>query len=231
MEKFSAIVLAAGSGSRMGLDVKKQYLNLLGKPLVYYALDTFEKSGVSEIVLVTSPGDEAYVKEEIVDAFGFLKVSAIVPGGKERYDSVYEGLKACSGDYVLIHDGARAFITEDVIKRAMEDVVKSKANVAAVPVKDTIKLSDADGFVADTIDRSRAWSVQTPQSFSLPLVKEAYEKALSGDTTGITDDAMIVEKMTDCKVKFIEGSYDNIKVTTVEDIALGEIILKKQNRC
>ncbi len=231
MKTFSAIVLAAGSGSRMGLDVKKQYLNLLGKPLIYYSLSTFEKSKVDEVVLVVSPGDETYVKEEIVDAYGFSKVAAIVPGGKERYNSVYEGLKACHGDYVLIHDGARAFVTEDIIARAMEDVVNSLANVVAVPVKDTIKLSDADGYVEGTVDRSRAWSVQTPQSFSLPLVKQAYEKALSNDTSGITDDAMIVEKMTSQKVKFIEGSYDNIKVTTIEDIALGEIILKKQNRC
>lgn len=231
METFSAIVLAAGSGSRMGLDVKKQYLNLLGKPLIYYTLDTFEKSGVDEVVLVVSPGDEEYVKKEIVEAFGFEKVSAIVPGGKERYFSVYEGLKACKGEFVLIHDGARAFVTEDVIARAMKDVVKSLANVVAVPVKDTIKLSDAKGYVEDTIDRSRAWSVQTPQSFSLTLVKQAYEKALAGDTAGITDDAMILEKMTNQKVKFIEGSYDNIKVTTIEDISLGEIILKKQNRC
>ncbi len=231
MENFSAILLAAGSGSRMGLDVKKQYLELFGKPLIYYALDTFEKSKVDEVVLVVSPGDERYVKSEIVDAYGFKKVSAVVPGGKERYHSVYEGLKSCHGDYVLIHDGARAFVTEDIIRRAMEDVVSTKANVAAVPVKDTIKLADEKGFVSDTIDRSRAWSVQTPQSFSLPIVKGAYEKALAGDTTGITDDAMIVERMTDYKVKFIRGSYDNIKVTTVEDIALGEIILKKQNRC
>lgn len=231
MQRFSAIVLAAGSGSRMGLDVKKQYLDLLGKPLIYYALSTFEKSKVDEVVLVVSPGDEAYVKKEIVDAYGFSRVAAIVPGGKERYHSVYEGLKACHGEYVLIHDGARAFVTEEIIDRAMEDVVVSHANVAAVPVKDTIKLSDDAGFVADTIERSRAWSVQTPQSFSLSLVKAAYEKALQQDTSGITDDAMIVEKMTDQKVKLIEGSYDNIKVTTVEDIALGEIILKKQNRC
>jgi len=231
MEKFTAIVLAAGSGSRMGLDVKKQYLMMENKPLVFYALDTFQRSRVDEIILVVSPGDEAYAKEEIVDKYSLTKVSRIVPGGKERYDSVYEGLKAADGDYVLIHDGARAFVTEEIILRAMEDVKVSKANVVAVPVKDTIKLSDKDGYVADTIDRSRAWSIQTPQSFSLSLIKGAYEKALKGDTSGITDDAMIIEKMTDCRVKFVEGSYDNIKVTTVEDIALGEIILKKQKRC
>lgn len=231
MEKFSAIVLAAGSGSRMGLNVKKQYLDLCGKPLMYYALDTFEKSRVDEVVLVVSPGDEDFVREKILEPYGFTKITAIVPGGKERYDSVYEGLKACTGDYVLIHDGARAFVTKEIISHAMDDVVKYNANVVAVPAKDTIKLADAQGFVSDTIDRRYAWNIQTPQCFAYDLVKKAYEDALKGDTTGITDDAMIVEKMTDQKVKFTMGSYDNIKVTTIEDLSLGEIILKKQKRC
>ncbi len=231
MEKFSAIVLAAGSGSRMGLNVKKQYLDLCGKPLMYYALDAFEKSRVDEVVLVVSPGDEDFVREEILEPYGFTKITAIVPGGKERYDSVYEGLKACTGDYVLIHDGARAFVTKEIISQAIDDVVKYNANVVAVPAKDTIKLADAQGFVSDTIDRRYAWNIQTPQCFAYDLVKKAYEDALKGDTTGITDDAMIVEKMTDQKVKFTMGSYDNIKVTTIEDLSLGEIILKKQKRC
>ena len=231
MEKFSAIVLAAGSGSRMGLNVKKQYLDLCGKPLMYYALDAFEKSRVDEVVLVVSPGDEDFVREKILEPYGFTKITAIVPGGKERYDSVYEGLKACTGDYVLIHDGARAFVTKEIIGHAMDDVVKYNANVVAVPAKDTIKLADAQGFVSDTIDRRYAWNIQTPQCFAYDLVKKAYEDALKGDTTGITDDAMIVEKMTDQKVKFTMGSYDNIKVTTIEDLSLGEIILKKQKRC
>ena len=231
MEKFSAIVLAAGSGSRMGLNVKKQYLDLCGKPLMYYALDAFEKSRVDEVVLVVSPGDEDFVRDKILEPYGFTKITAIVPGGKERYDSVYEGLKACTGDYVLIHDGARAFVTKEIIGHAMDDVVKYNANVVAVPAKDTIKLADAQGFVSDTIDRRYAWNIQTPQCFAYDLVKKAYEDALKGDTTGITDDAMIVEKMTDQKVKFTMGSYDNIKVTTIEDLSLGEIILKKQKRC
>ena len=231
MEKYSAVVLAGGSGKRMGLEVKKQYLEISGKPLIYYSLEMFEKSRVDEVILVVTPGDEAFVKEKIVQPGGFTKVKSIVPGGKERYHSVYEGLKSCTGDYVLIHDGARAFLTEDIINRAMEGVRQYRACVVGMPVKDTIKIAGEDGFVSDTPDRNLLWSIQTPQAFEASLVKKAYEKVLAGDTTGITDDAMVVEKMTDTRVKLIEGSYDNIKVTTIEDLAIAENILKKQNRC
>ena len=231
MEKYSAVVLAGGSGKRMGLEVKKQYLEISGKPLIYYSLEMFEKSRVDEVILVVTPGDEAFVKEKIVQPGGFTKVKSIVPGGKERYHSVYEGLKSCTGDYVLIHDGARAFLTEDIINRAMEGVRQYRACVVGMPVKDTIKIAGEDGFVSDTPDRNLLWSIQTPQAFEASLVKKAYEKVLAGDTTGITDDAMVVEKMTDTRVKLIEGSYDNIKVTTIEYLAIAENILKKQNRC
>ena len=230
-DKYSAVVLAAGSGKRMGLDVKKQYMEMFGKPLLFYTLEAFEKSDVDEIIVVTAAEDVSYVKEEIIEHFGFQKVSSITIGGKERYHSVYEGLKKCSGDYVLIHDGARAFVTEEIISRAMEGAKKYKAAVVGMPSKDTVKISDDDGFVLETPDRSNVWVIQTPQAFELQLVKKAYEDILKGDTTGVTDDAMVVEKMTDQKVKFIEGSYDNIKVTTKEDIFIGENILKKQNRC
>lgn len=231
MEKYSAIVLSGGSGKRMGLSVKKQYLEISGKPLIYYSLEAFEKSRVDEIVLVVSPGDEEFVKGEIVEKYGLSKVKKIVPGGAERYNSVYEGLKACSGDYVLIHDGARAFLTNDVIQRAMDGARQYKACVVGMPVKDTIKISDAGGFVAETPNRNRLWMIQTPQAFETALVKKAYEDIFKEDTSGVTDDAMVVEKMTDVKVKLIEGSYDNIKVTTIEDLDVAENILKKQKRC
>lgn len=231
MEKYTAIVLAGGSGKRMGSAVKKQYLEILGKPLIYYSLDAFEKSKVDEIVLVVTPGDESFVQKEIVERYDFQKVTRIVAGGKERYHSVYEGLKVATGDYVLIHDGARAFVTDDIICRGMEGAKEYKACVVGMPVKDTIKVSDEDGFVESTPDRSRVWMIQTPQAFSYTLIKEAYEKVLSSDTTGITDDAMIVEKATKQKVKLILGSYDNIKVTTPEDLDVAENIIKKQNRC
>ena len=231
MEKYTAIVLAGGSGKRMGLSVKKQYIEICNKPLLYYSVHAFEKSDVDEIVLVVTPGDENYVKKEIVEKYGFKKVSAIVPGGKERYNSVYEGLKVTRGDYVLIHDGARAFVTKEIIRRAMDGAKEYGACVVGMPVKDTIKVADDDGYVKDTPERSSLWMVQTPQAFSYPLVKDAYEKVLAKDATGVTDDAMVVELATDQKVKLIEGSYDNIKVTTIDDLDVAENILKKQNHC
>ena len=231
MEKYTAIVLAGGSGKRMGLSVKKQYIEICNKPLLYYSVHAFEESDVDEIVLVVTPGDENYVKKEIVEKYGFKKVSAIVPGGKERYNSVYEGLKVTRGDYVLIHDGARAFVTKEIIRRAMDGAKEYGACVVGMPVKDTIKVADGDGYVKDTPERSSLWMVQTPQAFSYPLVKDAYEKVLAKDATGVTDDAMVVELATDQKVKLIEGSYDNIKVTTIDDLDVAENILKKQNHC
>ncbi len=231
MEKYTAIVLAGGSGKRMGLSVKKQYIEICNKPLLYYSVHAFEKSDVDEIVLVVTPGDETYVKEEIVEKYGFKKVSAIVPGGKERYNSVYEGLKVTQGDYVLIHDGARAFVTKEIIRRAMDGAKEYGACVVGMPVKDTIKVVDDDGCVKDTPERSSLWMVQTPQAFFYPLIKDAYEKVLAKDATGVTDDAMVVELATDQKVKLIEGSYDNIKVTTIDDLDVAENILKKQNHC
>ena len=231
MEKYTAIVLAGGSGKRMGLSVKKQYIEICNKPLLYYSVHAFEKSDVDEIVLVVTPGDENYVKKEIVEKYGFKKVSAIVPGGKERYNSVYEGLKVTRGDYVLIHDGARAFVTKEIIRRAMDGAKEYGACVVGMPVKDTIKVADDDGYVKDTPERSSLWMVQTPQAFFYPLVKDAYEKVLAKDATGVTDDAMVVELATDQKVKLIEGSYDNIKVTTIDDLDVAENILKKQNHC
>lgn len=231
MEKYTAIVLAGGSGKRMGLSVKKQYIEICNKPLLYYSVHAFEKSDVDEIVLVVTPGDENYVKKEIVEKYGFKKVSAIVPGGKERYNSVYEGLKVTRGDYVLIHDGARAFVTKEIIRRAMDGAKEYGACVVGMPVKDTIKVADDDGYVKDTPERSSLWMVQTPQAFFYPLVKDAYEKVLAKDAMGVTDDAMVVELATDQKVKLIEGSYDNIKVTTIDDLDVAENILKKQNHC
>ncbi|MDD6195182.1 MAG: 2-C-methyl-D-erythritol 4-phosphate cytidylyltransferase [Lachnospiraceae bacterium] len=225
MERINAIVLAAGSGKRMGSEVPKQYLPLGGKPVMVYSLEAFDKSAVEGIVLVVAPGEVEYCRREIVEKYHIHKVIAIVEGGAERYDSVYQGLLATECDYVLIHDCARAFLTQDVIARAIESVIAYKACVVGVPVKDTIKIADRDGYVVDTPKRSLVWSVQTPQCFAYDIVLEAYNKLQSADKTGVTDDAMVVERMLHVPVKLIEGNYDNIKVTTPEDLVLGEQIL------
>jgi 2-C-methyl-D-erythritol 4-phosphate cytidylyltransferase len=234
--KTVAIVLAAGTGSRMQADVKKQYMELGGKPLIYYSIKAFEESVIDDIVLVVSRGDVEYVKNEIVAKYGFDKVTAVVEGGLARYHSVRLGLQAAAGDcdYAFIHDGARPFIDREIILRALQAVKEYKACVVGMPAKDTIKIADEKGFCASTPDRNLMWTVQTPQVFSYKMILELYQRLdreegdLMAKGINITDDAMVVEYYTDTKVKLVEGSYDNIKITTPEDIAVAEAIIEKR---
>lgn len=226
MKKYTAIVLAAGAGKRMNTKVHKQYLEVAGKPVLYYTLKAFEESAVSDIVLVTGVGEEDYCQKQIIKKYGFEKVKAIVTGGKERYHSVYQGLLAAEGaDYVLIHDGARPLVDSAIIQRSMDAVLKYQACVVGMPVKDTIKIVNEEQFAKETPDRNKLWQVQTPQTFSYILVKEAYQKMLEQEDAVITDDAMVVERMTSVPVKLIEGSYRNIKITTPEDLLVAEAYL------
>lgn len=219
-QKYTAIVLAAGRGSRMNSDVCKQFMDLDGYPVLYYSLRAFEQSGlIHEIILVTGEDDISYCRAQIVEKYGFHKVSRIVAGGSERYLSVYEGLKAAgTADVVLIHDGARPFVTEDIMRRTIEAARQNGSGVAAMPVKDTIKLADEQQFVTATPPRERLWMIQTPQTFSYPKILAAYEQAIAQGLTNLTDDAMVMEQTTGCRVKLVEGSYRNIKVTTPEDM-------------
>ena len=228
----AAIVLAGGSGSRMKSKVKKQYLLLQEKPVLFYSLSVFQESGfIDEIVLVCGHGEVEQCRTDIVEKYGFTKVTRITEGGKERYHSVYEGLKALEAcDYVLIHDGARPFVDTQMLGRIMRELEQGNACVAAVPVKDTIKLSDKDGFVAQTPPRERLWSVQTPQSFPYALIRGAYDQLAQQEQNldvKITDDAMVAEYFAQAPVKLVEGSYENIKITTPEDLLLAEMILKR----
>ena len=165
-----------------------------------------------------------------MEKYGFQKVRRIVAGGMERYDSVWKGLQAAEhSDYVLIHDGARAFIDQETIERCMQDVIKSRACVAAVPVKDTIKAVDSSLLGVKTPDRSTLWTIQTPQVFEQPLIYEAYRKLALEQETGtalsVTDDTMVAEYYTGIRSHMVMGSYYNIKVTTPEDLILGQAIL------
>lgn len=228
MEKrHVAIVLAAGTGSRMKSDIPKQYLDLKGKPVLYYSLKAFEDSFVSEIILVTGTEWKEYCRTEIVEKFHLEKVRKIVSGGAQRYDSVYRGLCEAEGaDYVYIHDGARPFLAEEILERAREAAEESDAAVAGMPVKDTIKIADEKQFVKETPLRSSVWQIQTPQVFSYDLILEAYRKLFEKkEYEGITDDAMVVEKMMKIPVKLFQASYQNIKITTPEDLILAEILL------
>lgn len=228
-EKHVAIVLAAGRGKRMQSAVQKQYLLLGGKPVLYYSLKTFQECGfIDEIVLVTQREEIGYCQKEIVEKYKLDKVKKVVSGGAERYLSVYEGLKSIDTcDYVYIHDGARPFINEELLLRVCEGVQRYRACVAAMPVKDTIKISGEEPFAKETPDRSRVWMVQTPQVFEFALIKDAYQRLIAQGNTAVTDDAMVLETMSDEKIRLIEGSYRNIKITTPEDLEIAEVFLEK----
>lgn len=222
--KCTAIVLAAGQGRRMGTEVQKQYLEINEKPVLYYSLYTMEHSEIiDEVVLVVGENQEEYCKRNIVDKYRFDKVKSIVQGGAERYYSVWNGLQEVEDGYVFIHDGARPFLTEDIIKRAYETVAVCKACVVGMPVKDTIKIADDAGIVIDTPPRSSMWMIQTPQVFEVVLVKQAYAKFMEQKQIQVTDDAMVVEQMLGHKVKLVEGSYENIKITTPEDLKIASV--------
>lgn len=233
-KKCGAVVLAAGSGRRMGGGTKKQYMLLGDKPIVYYPLKVFQESFIEQIVLVVSAGDVDYCRKEIVERYGFGKVCHIIEGGQERYDSVAAGLRAADCDFVFIHDGARPFPTQEMLERLLRCVEKSGACVAGMPVKDTVKIAGADGCIVSTPDRRFVWQVQTPQVFAYGLIRNAYEclmekkDELAAQGIAVTDDAMVVEHFTGHKVKLVEGSYENIKITTPEDIRIAEALLERK---
>lgn len=231
MGKIIAIVLAAGRGKRMQSEVAKQYLLVRNKPVLYYSLKAFQDSIADEIILVTAENEITYCKEEIVDKYAITKVSQIVAGGKERYHSVYNGLKACKdAEVVLIHDGARPFVDEAIIERNVRMVKEHGACVTGMPVKDTIKISDVEGYVKETPRRDLIWTIQTPQTFRYDLIRNSYDVFLAREEEyskqySVTDDSMVAEIFGGIKVKLVEGSYNNVKITTPEDMVLAEAIL------
>lgn len=225
----TAIVLAAGQGKRMHSKIQKQFMELNGMPVLCYSLRCFQESPlIRDVILVTGEEYVSWCREEIVEKYGFTKVSAVVSGGKERYDSVYEGLRVCKDtEYVLIHDGARPFIDNGIIERGLMAAAQTGASVVGMPSKDTVKIADAEGNVSETPDRSSVWIVQTPQIFRYPLIYDAYTSILKKEMTGITDDAMVAEHETGVKIRFSEGSYRNIKITTPEDLVIAEAFLRE----
>ena len=226
----TAIVLAAGSGKRMGTKVHKQYLLMGGKPVLYYSLRAFEDSRrIDEIILVCGAGEEEYCRREIVEKYGISKIRKIIPGGAERYHSVWNGLQETMDGYVYIHDGARPFVDDEIIKRAYECVSEYRACVAGMPSKDTVKIAGPDNVVTETPDRSSVWIVQTPQVFDTGLIKKAYSMLMDQNEISVTDDAMVAEQMPGCTVKLFYGSYENIKITTPEDLEIAEVFLKRKS--
>ena len=289
--RVTAILLAAGRGTRMGSGIRKQFMELAGRPVLSWSLNVLALSPiVTEIVLVIPAGgganksaeeEQEHIRRLFIDPLpeaAAAKVRALVPGGAERYNSVYNGLEAIQWpcDYVFIHDGARPLITEEMLEKLFRAVQEYKAVVAASPSKDTVKITDDSGFVQSTPDRSRVWNIQTPQCFEYELVKSSYEKIIGAasnaapaaaetgsarttelnragadaesdtapaaafaDFAGaghqnsqtprkITDDAMVVEYASDTKVRPIDTGYQNIKITTPEDLLVAEVFLRKR---
>ncbi len=227
--KNSVIIAASGTGKRMKSAVAKQYIELKGRPVLSYTLEAFDKSShIDEIIIVCGGNDIEYVKHKIVEKYGFGKVKAVVGGGKERQDSVYNGLKAVSEDcdIVLIHDGVRPFIEDKYIAELIKSAYECGGCVMGVRVKDTIKVCDEIGNITDTPERSTLWAAQTPQCFKYDVIMKAYKSAFAEGYYG-TDDSMLAER-TGVRIKMVEGSYNNIKLTTPEDLDLGEKILEKR---
>ena len=229
----TAIVLAAGQGKRMGTDIPKQYLEFKGKPVICHTLQVFQDSEViDDIIIVAEEKETSRIRDEIVEAYGFSKVTAITAGGAERYDSVWEGLKVLADEpvkgkhYVFIHDGVRMLVDQAILKRAYEAVKKHLACVVGMPVKDTIKKADGQQFVLNTPERSSLWQIQTPQVFEVSVIKEAYCRLRNQSKINVTDDSMVVETMLDIPVKLVEGSYENIKITTPDDLHLAEMFIR-----
>ncbi len=220
MIRTAALILAAGKGSRMHSDTAKQFLMIGGKPLFLYSVEQY-LSCVDQVVLVTSAEGRAFAEQALAGA-GLSGRVPVTLGGKERFDSSYEGLRFLQelGDFthVLIHDAARCLITEEVILRVLQDTVRYGAAVASVPLRDTIKISDSEGFAADTPDREGIYVIQTPQGFEMQLILDAFQRFYEAGAPHVTDDAMIVERFTSRKVRLSRGDENNIKVTTEADL-------------
>ena len=220
------VIVAAGTGSRMNMGINKQFIKLEGKEIIAYTIEKFyNNSNIEDIVVVVKEDESEFFKKEILDKYNFKNVK-IAYGGKERQDSVYNGLKLLDEkcDVVLIHDGARPFVSDKIIDKSIEEAKEHKAIVVGVPVKDTIKVIDNDKNIVDTPNRSVLWAVQTPH---YNILIDAYKDAFKNKFYG-TDDAMLVERIG-YKVKMLEGSYNNIKITTQEDLNIGSQILRVQD--
>ena len=227
--KVIALILAAGQGKRMGAEKNKPYLLLAGKPILFHTLREFEECpSIDGIVLVVEKHEIDHARTSIVDVFGCRKVISVVEGGPKRQDSVWEGIKALKGEceLVIVHDGVRPFISKPLLQEAVDTTRKTGATVVAVPVKDTIKVASREKEVVKTLDRETLWAVQTPQAFNHDLLKRAHEKARQDGFYG-TDDASLVERIG-VPVNIIDGSYENIKITTPEDLVLAEALLRKR---
>ncbi len=220
--RIAAIIPAAGAGRRMEGDIPKQFMELDSRPILVWTLEVFESwQGVDEIIVVVPSNQE----DRVAEWDTYRKVTQIVSGGPRRQDSVYNGLKTVGDeiDIVIVHDGVRPLVTSQILQSCAEEASRTGAAIAAVPIKDTVKKAGDDKTVLKTLDREHLWSVQTPQAFSREILLKAMEQATQDSFTG-TDEASLVERMN-VPVSIVEGSYENIKITTPEDLLLAKFIL------
>lgn len=225
-KKVSAIIVAAGKGSRMNAAVNKQYLMLSNKPVLAYTLEAFEKTEmISEVILVIHREDHRLFEESVLP-YGYKKITAVAEGGTDRQASVYNGLARISSEpaIIVVHDGARPLVTPGIISNSVVSAARYGAACVGVPVKDTIKKVNPDYTVSDTPDRSVLWAIQTPQTFQREILIKAHEKAIAEGYRG-TDDSVLAERLG-VSVRMVMGSYTNLKITTAEDLIFAEAFLK-----
>ena len=228
-EWVAAVVPAGGSGTRMGNETPKQFLQLGDVPLLIHALRVFESSRtITEIVVVVPENAVTYCQKELLPQFALSKVSTVIAGGARRQDSVWSGLQAVDErtKLVVVHDAVRPFVSEAMVERVIETAKTRGAAIAAVPLHDTVKRVAPDGMIETTLDRQQLWSAQTPQAFKIELLREAHQSSQESDVEA-TDDAFLVERIGH-RVAIVNGSPDNIKVTRPEDLVMGEAILAAQ---
>ncbi|MGN7386225.1 2-C-methyl-D-erythritol 4-phosphate cytidylyltransferase [Sporosarcina sp. SAFN-015] len=228
METYTVMLPAAGSGRRMGAGFNKLFLEMASKPILIHTLDVFEQDLACSGMILSVKDEEKPQIEEMLERFGITKVTALVEGGTERQQSVAACIRAHqSGGIVLVHDAARPFIKQEVIHELVGVAQLHGAAIAGVQVKDTMKYAPG-GIVEETVDRSKLWTIQTPQAFRYELIKEASEKAEAEGFLG-TDESMIVERLGH-PVRVVESTYDNVKMTTKEDLLFGEVLLKQRRQ-
>jgi 2-C-methyl-D-erythritol 4-phosphate cytidylyltransferase len=227
-KKIGVIVPAAGKGIRMGGSVIKQFIEVAGKPIIVRTIEHFQSASEVDLIVVATDKENLGAMRDLANQHKLSKIYSIIEGGAVRQDSVWnclEKLMKKKVDIVLIHDAVRPFISYQLIKQVLLATLEDGASIVAVRPKDTIKQSDNICYAGNTLARKHLWMAQTPQGFQFPLIFKAYEKARRDSFYG-TDDAILVERIGE-KVRIVEGSYDNIKITTREDLDIAENIIKR----
>ena len=222
----SAIIVAGGKGARMGAGMNKIFLPLAGKEIISRTIAVFESSSLVDEIIIVTASDDIPKMREIIWRDGYKKVSKIAEGGKERSDSVYNGLMLATGDVSVIHDAARCLVTKEEIESVIVDTIYFESAALGVKVKDTLKTIDKNGNIISTVDREKTVHIQTPQGFLTSQIRDLHERA-KAENISVTDDCSIFEHYGK-SVHLTEGSYDNVKITTPEDIAVAEAILERK---